>query len=137
MFSGDHLLPKTPGSEVMTWSWKQKLVGVSRTCRISWKIMKIWEILMRHLMRHFDETLWWDILWHILMRHFDETFWWYIMMRHFNETFWWEILMWHFDVTFWWNILVIHLLKSKTKKTKNVYIFWWDILMRHFLKIFW
>ena len=23
------------------WPWKQKLVGVSRTCRISWKIMKI------------------------------------------------------------------------------------------------
>ena len=32
---------KRQASEVMTWSWKQKLVGVSRTCRISWKIMKI------------------------------------------------------------------------------------------------
>ena len=41
MFSGDHLLPKTPGSEVMTWSWKQKLVGASRTCGIGLKIMKI------------------------------------------------------------------------------------------------
>ena len=30
MFSGDHLLPNTQGKEVMTWSWKQKLVGVSR-----------------------------------------------------------------------------------------------------------
>ena len=41
MFSGDHLFPKTPGSEVMSWSWKQKLVGVSRTCGISLKIIKI------------------------------------------------------------------------------------------------
>ena len=40
MFSGDHLMPKTPGSEVITFSWKQKLVGVSRTCGIIWKIMK-------------------------------------------------------------------------------------------------
>ena len=41
MFNGDHVLPKTPGSEVTTWSWKQNLVGVSRTCRIRWKIMNI------------------------------------------------------------------------------------------------
>ena len=41
MFSGDHVMPKTPGSEVITWSWKQKLVGVSRTCGIIRKIMKI------------------------------------------------------------------------------------------------
>ena len=34
MFSGDHLMPKTPGSEVITLSWKQKLVGVSRTSGI-------------------------------------------------------------------------------------------------------
>ena len=34
MFSGDHVMPKmpkTPGSEVITWSWEQKLVGVNRT----------------------------------------------------------------------------------------------------------
>ena len=42
--SGDHLLPKTPGNESMTWSWKQKLVGVSRKCGISWKIMKLWKL---------------------------------------------------------------------------------------------
>ena len=41
LFSGDHVMSKTPGSELNTWSWKQKLVGVSRTCRIIWKIMKI------------------------------------------------------------------------------------------------
>ena len=35
MFSGYHLMPKTTGSEVNTWSWKQKLVGVSRTGGIS------------------------------------------------------------------------------------------------------
>ena len=40
MFSGHHLMLKTPGSKVITWSWKQKLVGVSRTGGISWKIMK-------------------------------------------------------------------------------------------------
>ena len=40
MFSGVHLMPKTPGSEVITLSWKQKLVGVSRTCGIIRKIMK-------------------------------------------------------------------------------------------------
>ena len=40
MFSGHHLMLKTPGSKVITWSWKQKLVGVSRTVGISWKIMK-------------------------------------------------------------------------------------------------
>ena len=40
MFSGHHLMLKTPGSKVITWSWKQKLVGVSRTVGISWKIKK-------------------------------------------------------------------------------------------------
>ena len=40
MFSGHHLMLKTPGSKVNTWSWKQKLVGMSRTGGISWKIMK-------------------------------------------------------------------------------------------------
>ena len=32
---------KTPGSEVITWSWKQKLAGVSRTCGTIWKIIKL------------------------------------------------------------------------------------------------
>ena len=40
MFSGHHLMLKMPGSKVITWSWKHKLVGVSRTVGISLKIMK-------------------------------------------------------------------------------------------------
>ena len=40
MFSGHHLMLQTPGSKFITWSWKQKLVGVSRTVGISGKIMK-------------------------------------------------------------------------------------------------
>ena len=40
MFSSYHLMPKTPGSGDTFWSWKQQLVGVSRTGGISWKIMK-------------------------------------------------------------------------------------------------
>ena len=40
MFSGHHLMLKRPGSKVITWSWKQKLVGVSMTGGFSWQIMK-------------------------------------------------------------------------------------------------
>ena len=41
MFSGDHVMPKPPGSGSTNWKWKQKLVRESRTGGISWKIMKI------------------------------------------------------------------------------------------------
>ena len=40
MLSGPHLMPITLRSEFITWSWKQKLVGVSKTGGISFKIMK-------------------------------------------------------------------------------------------------
>ena len=33
-------MPKTPGSGATFWSWRQQLVGESRTSGISWKIMK-------------------------------------------------------------------------------------------------
>ena len=40
MLRGHHLMLKTPGSRGITWSWKQQLVGVNRTCGISWTITK-------------------------------------------------------------------------------------------------
>ena len=40
MFRGHKLMLKTPESGGITWSWKQQLVGVNRTGRISWTIMK-------------------------------------------------------------------------------------------------
>ena len=46
MFSGHHLMQKTPGSKVITWPWKQTLVGVSRTVGISWTLMTIWIYLI-------------------------------------------------------------------------------------------
>ena len=40
MFSGDHVMLKTPVCGDTFWSWIQQLVGESRTGGISWKIMK-------------------------------------------------------------------------------------------------
>ena len=37
MFGGHHITPKPPGSEVITWTCKQMLVGANRTGRLGKK----------------------------------------------------------------------------------------------------